>query len=211
MTPFRNEKNSNWEGAFRVPEMIRWPGKIPAGVVSNEIIASRLATHFPGGRGRTRDCREVEAGAEAGEKTFKVHLDGYNLLPYLPGKRRRAPGRDSSTSPTMAIWRPSLRQLEVCLPGATRAWDLEIWAEPFVPLRVPKFFNLRTDPFERADITSNTYYDWLIDRLFFLPARRSWGSSWTRSRRSRRARRRPASPSIRSMEKMHAGHRGATT
>ena len=102
-TPFRNEKNSNWEGAFRVPALVRLPGKIKAGSVSNEIVShldwmpTILAV-----AGEPDIKEKLLKGHKAGEKTFKVHLDGYNLLPCSPGKRRRARARGSSTSPTTA-------------------------------------------------------------------------------------------------------------
>jgi arylsulfatase len=169
MTPFRNEKNSNWEGAYRVPEMIRWPGKIPAGV-SNEIISHLdwLPT-FLAAAGEPDIAAKLKEGYQAGDKTFKVHLDGYNLLPYLTGAEAKSPRPGffyfSDDGDLVALrydnWK--LVFLEQRVPGT-----LQIWAEPFVPLRVPKIFNLRTDPFERADITSNTYHDWLIDRAFIL-------------------------------------------
>jgi arylsulfatase len=170
MTPFRNEKNSNWEGAYRVPEMIRWPGKIPAGVVSNEIISHLdwLPT-LVAAAGDPDISDKLLQGYQAGNKTFKVHLDGYNLLPYLTGVVDKSPRQEffyfNDDGDLVALrydnWK--IVFLEQRVEGTLR-----IWAEPFVPLRVPKLFNLRTDPFERADITSNTYYDWLIDRVFLL-------------------------------------------
>ena len=108
---------------------------------------------------------KCKKGHKAAGKTFKVHIDGYNLLPYLTGKEKRARARASSTSTTMATWSRS-----ASTTGRSSSWSsaaqgtLRIWAEPFTALRVPKLFNLRTDPFERADITSNTYYDWFIGK-----------------------------------------------
>jgi arylsulfatase A-like enzyme len=170
MTPFRNEKNSNWEGAFRVPELIRWPGKIPAGVVSNEIIAHLdwLPTLLAAA-GEPEIVEKLKQGHQAGKKSFKVHLDGYNLLPYLTGEEAKSPRpgffyfNDDGDLVALRYDNWKFVFLEQTAPGTLR-----IWAEPFVPLRVPKLFNLRTDPFERADITSNTYYDWLMDRVFLL-------------------------------------------
>jgi arylsulfatase A-like enzyme len=151
MTPFRSEKNTNWEGAFRVPQVIRWPGRIEAGSISNEIVSHLdwLPTLVAaGGEPDVKD--KLLTGHEAAGKTFKVHLDGYNLLPYLTGEAEN--------------WK--LVFMEQRQEGT-----LQAWFEPFVPLRVPKLFNLRTDPFERADKTSNTYWDWFIDRIFLvLPA-----------------------------------------
>jgi arylsulfatase A-like enzyme len=172
MTPFRNEKNSNWEGAFRVPEMVRWPGHIPAGVVSNEIIQHHdwLPT-FLSAAGATDVVEQLKSGHTVGDKTFKVHIDGYDLLPYLTGAVERSPRQAfiyfSDDGDVLAMrfdnWKAVFMEQRV-------QGTLQVWAEPFVPLRLPKIFNLRTDPFERADITSNTYYDWLIDNAYLVLA-----------------------------------------
>jgi arylsulfatase len=169
-TPFRSEKNTNWEGAFRVPAIVRWPGRIPAGTVSNEIVSHLdwLPT-FLSAAGDPDVKDRLLDGHEAAGKTFKVHLDGYDLLPYLTGEEERGPRQEffyfSDDGDLVAMrydnWK--LVFMEQRVPGT-----LLVWAEPFVPLRVPKFFNLRTDPFERADVTSNTYYDWMLDRVFLL-------------------------------------------
>ena len=165
MTPFRNEKNSNWEGAFRVPEMVRWPGKIPAGVVSNEIVQHHdwLPT-FLAAAGEPDVVDKLKAGHTIGDRTYKVHIDGFNLLPYLTGEVEKSPRNVfiyfSDDGDVLGIrfdnWKAVF--MEQRANGT-----LQIWMEPFVPLRVPKLFNLRTDPFERADITSNTYFDWMLD------------------------------------------------
>jgi arylsulfatase len=175
MTPFRNEKNSNWEGAFRVPLVVRWPGKIPAGVVSNEIIAHQdwLPTLLAAA-GEPDINEKLKAGYLAGDKTFKVHIDGYNFLPYFTGKEGKGPRPGfvyfSDDGDLVALrydnWKVVFGEQRV-------QGTVAIWMEPFVFLRVPKIFNLRTDPFERADITSNTYYDWLIDRVFLTYAAQS--------------------------------------
>ncbi len=170
MTPFRSEKNTNWEGAFRVPFVIRWPERIPAGVVSNEIVSHLdwLPT-FLAAAGEPEIKQKLLDGHEAGEKTFKVHLDGYNLLPYLTGETEGSPRTEffyfSDDGDLVAFrydnWK--IVFMEQRVPGT-----LQVWFEPFVPLRAPKLFNLRTDPFERAPTTSNTYWDWYIDRVFLL-------------------------------------------
>jgi arylsulfatase len=172
MTPFRSEKNTNWEGAFRVPELIRWPGKIPAGVVSNEIVQHHdwLPT-FLAAAGEPDIVEKLKAGHAIGDRTYKVHIDGYNLLPYLTGEVDGSPRKGmvyfSDDGDVLALrydnWKVVFMEQRV--EGLLR-----IWAEPFVALRVPKLFNLRTDPFERADATSNTYYDWFIDNLFIVLA-----------------------------------------
>jgi len=173
MTPFRNEKNSNWEGAYRVPCMVRWPGKIKPGGVSNEIVGHHdwLPTLLAMA-GDTEVTDKLLKGAKVGDMTYKVHLDGYNLVPYLTGQAEKSP-RDSFLYCNDDQQLTGLRYdnwkfvfMEQRVQGTLR-----IWAEPFVTLRVPKLFNLRTDPYERADITSNTYYDWLLDHVFvFVPA-----------------------------------------
>jgi arylsulfatase A-like enzyme len=168
MTPFRSEKNTNWEGGFRVPEMIRWPGKIAAGVVSNEIVSHLdwLPTLLAAaGDSEIKDT--LLEGHQAGDKTFKVHLDGYNLLPYLTGVEANSPRKEifyfSDDGDLMAVRYDNWKQvfMEQRVQGTLR-----VWAEPFTILRVPKLFNLRTDPYERADVTSNTYYDWVMDHVF---------------------------------------------
>jgi arylsulfatase len=172
MTPFRSEKNTNWEGAFRIPMAVRWPGKIQAGVVSNEIVQHHdwLPT-FLAAAGEPDIIEKLKAGHSAAGKSFKVHIDGYNLLPYLTGEEERSPRQGfiyfSDDGDLVALrfdnWKVVF--MEQRLPGT-----LGVWAEPFVPLRLPKLYNLRTDPYERADITSNTYYDWTIRRAYLILA-----------------------------------------
>jgi arylsulfatase A-like enzyme len=167
-TSFRSEKNTNWEGAFRVPCLARWPGKIRAGTVSNEIIGHHdwLPT-FVAAAGMPDVTQRLLAGYTVGDRTFKVHIDGYNLLPYLTGQETVSPRKGffyfSDDGDLMAVRFDNWKQvfMEQRAPGTLR-----VWAEPFTLLRLPKLFNLRTDPYERADVTSNTYYDWLIDHAF---------------------------------------------
>jgi arylsulfatase len=172
MTPFRNEKNSNWEGAFRVPCMIRWPGHIPAGVVSNEIVAHLdwLPT-FVAAAGEPEVVEKLRSGHDAGSKSFRVHLDGYNVLPFLTGEAEKSE-RDgffyfSDDGDLVALRFDNWKMVFLEQPATG---TLRIWAEPFTPLRVPKLFNLRMDPFERADITSNTYYDWFLNKAYMVAA-----------------------------------------
>jgi len=165
MTPFRNEKNSNWEGAFRIPLLVRWPGKIPAGLVVNDIVQHHdwLPT-FLAAAGEPDIVEKLKKGLKAGDKKFKVHIDGYNLLPFLTTQGVRSPRKGfiyfSDDGDLVALrfdnWKVVFMEQRV--PGT-----LQVWLEPFVPLRVPKLYNLRTDPFERADITSNTYFKWMFD------------------------------------------------
>ncbi len=172
MTPFRNEKNSNWEGAFRVPCLLRWPGQIEAGSVSNDIVSHHdwLPT-FLAAAGSPDIVDRLREGHDAAGKHFKVHIDGYNLLPHLTGEDPRNPrpgfiyfsDDGDLTALRFDNWKVVFMEQRV-------AGTLRIWAEPFVSLRVPKLFNLRTDPYERADITSNTYYDWIVDNVYLIMA-----------------------------------------
>jgi len=170
MTPFRGEKDTNWEGAFRVPEMVRWPGKIPAGAVSNEIIQHHdwLPT-FLAAAGEPDIVEKLKRGHHASGKFFKVHIDGYNLLPYLGGHEQKSPRQGliyfSDDGDLLALrW----NNFKFVFMEQKAAGTLDVWAQPFTPLRVPRMYNLRTDPFERADITSNTYFDWCLDHAFVL-------------------------------------------
>jgi len=170
-TPFRGEKNTNWEGGWRVPAMVRWPGKIAPGSVTNEIVHHMdwLPT-FLAAAGDDNIKAELKAGGvQAIGRTYKVHLDGYNILPLLTGQTKKSPRHEifyfSDDGDLTALryddWK--LIFMEQKAVGTFR-----VWMEPFVPLRVPLMFNLRRDPYERAEITSNTYYDWLLDHAYLL-------------------------------------------
>jgi len=170
-SPFRGEKNTNWEGAFRVPAMARWPGKIEAGRISNEIMHHMdwLPTFLA--MAGVDDIKEQLKGdgVKAIGRDYRVHLDGYNTLPYLLGKEEKTPRDEifyfSDTGDLTALryndWKVIF--LEHRFPQTMRAW-----AEPWTVLRMPLLFNLRRDPYERGQITSNTYYDWFLDRVFLL-------------------------------------------
>ena len=155
-----------------MPEMIRWPGRIPAGVVSNEIVQHHdwLPT-FLSAAGDAEIVNKLKAGHTIGDTTYKVHIDGYNLVPYLTGEVDKSPRKGmvyfSDDGDVLALrfdnWKVVFMEQRV-------QGTLQIWAEPFVVLRVPKLFNLRMDPYERADITSNTYYDWMLDNLYLILA-----------------------------------------
>ena len=170
MTPFRNEKNSNWEGAYRVPCMVRWPGKIKPGQISNELVAHHdWLPSLVAMAGDSEVKNKLLKGYKVGDLTYKVHLDGDNLVPYLTGQTEKSPREsflycnDDQQLTALRYDNWKLVFMEQRVQGTLR-----IWAEPFVTLRIPKIFNLRTDPYERADITSNTYYDWLLDHAFQL-------------------------------------------
>jgi arylsulfatase len=170
MTPFRNEKNSNWEGAYRVPCVVRWPGHIPAGIVLNGIVShSDWFVTLLAAAGNPGIADQLQAGVDLAGTEYRVHLDGFDQLAYITGQAEDSPRRhffyvsDDGDLTAMRFENWKLVFLEQRAPGTLR-----IWAEPYTQLRVPKIFNLRTDPFERADQTSNTYYDWMIDHAFLL-------------------------------------------
>ena len=163
-TPFRSEKNTNWEGAFRVPCMIRWPGHIQPASVSNETVSALdwLPT-FLAAAGDPGIKDKLLKGYQAGSRTFKVHLDGYNQLPYLTGQQERGARKEfiyfNDDGDLVAL---RYENWKFVFEEQRATGTLRIWAEPFTKLRLPKLFNLRSDPYERADVTSNTYYDWFM-------------------------------------------------
>jgi arylsulfatase len=171
-TPFRGEKNTNWEGGWRVPAMVRWPGHVEAGSISNEIMHHMdwLPTFAAvGGNDDVKEQLLTGYDSPALGRSYKVHLDGYNFLPFLTGETDQGP-RDEIFYFTDDGDLSSLRYRDWKLVFLEQraTGTLLTWAEPFTELRVPKIFNLRRDPYERADRTSNTYYDWMIDRAFML-------------------------------------------
>ncbi len=170
MTPFRGEKNTNWEGGWRVPAMVRWPGHIEAGTWSNEIMHHMdWMPTLLAAAGDSNVKKKLLKGHKAIGREYKVHLDGYNFLPYLTGKEEKGPRKEifyfsddgDLTAMRYQDWKLIFMEQRV-------ETTLQAWSEPFVPLRFPLIFNLRRDPYERSQLTSNTYYDWLIDRIFLL-------------------------------------------
>ena len=171
-TPFRGEKNTNWEGGWRVPAMVRWPGKIPADSVTNEIVHHMdwLPT-FAAMAGKTDIKEDLLDGysSSALGRDYKIHLDGYNILPHLTGESETS-GRDEifyfSDDGDLTALR--YKDWKMIFMEQKSEATFRAWIDPFIPLRVPLIFNLRRDPYERASITSNTYYDWLLDRAYLL-------------------------------------------
>lgn len=169
ISPWRSEKNSNWEGAYRVPCFARWPQRFVAGTTLNGIMTQQewLPTLLAA-VGEPDITDKLRAGHSAGDKTFRVHIDGYNALPYLTGQTDQSP-RDwffytnddgQVTAIRIGDWKIVFYE--------QRAKTMQLWAEPFVPLRIPKIFNLRRDPFERADENSNGYWNWVLEHIFVL-------------------------------------------
>ncbi len=169
ITPFRSEKNTNWEGAFRVPAFIRWPEKMEAGRVLNGIVSHQdLLPTILAAAGEPDIGEKLLGGHKAKDKTFKVHIDGFDMLSYFTGEAEKSP-RECFFYVNDDAQLVALRYNDWKLVFMEqRARTLALWQEPFVPLRFPKLFNLRRDPFERADRDSNTYWDWLIDRIFLM-------------------------------------------
>jgi len=163
-TPFRSEKNTNWEGAFRVPCMIRWPGRIQPGSVSNDIISGLdwLPTLLAAA-GEPDIKSKLLAGYQVGSKNAKIHLDGYNQLPYLTGQQPSSARKEfvylNDDGDVVAL---RVENWKLVFEEQRATGTMRIWAEPFTKLRMPKTFDLRSDPFERADVTSNSYYEWFM-------------------------------------------------
>ena len=168
-TPYRGEKNSNWEGGFRVPMMVRWPERIKAGQVSNVIIA--MMDWMPtllAAAGDDKIIEKLRQGMRAAGRNYKVHLDGYNFLPYFTGQTAKGPRQEfiytSDTGDIVALrngdWKLVFRE--------QRAHGFDVWQDPYVELRLPKLFNLRMDPFERMDHEGSGYDQWRAEHLFLL-------------------------------------------
>jgi arylsulfatase len=167
--PFRSEKNSNWEGAYRVPCFVRWPGRFPAGVTLNGIVAHEdWVPTFAAAAGAPDLKDKLKAGVELNGRKYRNYLDGYDQLDHLSGKAKRSPRNEfiyvNDDGQIVAMryndWKAVFLE--------NRGHAFEVWREPFIELRVPLLFNLRRDPFERAQHNSNTYNDWFMDHVFVL-------------------------------------------
>jgi arylsulfatase len=168
-TPFRSEKNSNWEGAYRVPAYIRWPGKFLAGKTLNGIVSHEdwLPT-FAAAAGATDIKEKLAQGTELNGRKYRNYIDGYNMLDYLSGKTKESPRHEfwyvNDDGEVVAARYDDWKV--VFLENRGEAFG--VWREPFVELRVPLLFNLRRDPFEKAQHNANTYDDWFLDRAFVI-------------------------------------------
>jgi arylsulfatase A-like enzyme len=205
-TPFRGEKNTNWEGGWRVPAMVRWPGKIKAGSVTNEIVHHMdwLPT-FLAAAGEL-DVKESlkKGGVKAIDRTYKVHLDGYDILPLLTGKTDKSPRKEifyfSDDGDLTAL---RYQDWKLIFMEQKTVGTFRVWMDPFTPLRVPLIENLRRDPYERAEITSNTYYDWLLDRAYLLVPAQTYVGEFLQTFKEFPPSQKPASFSLQQvMEKM---------
>jgi arylsulfatase len=209
-TPFRSEKDTNWEGGWRVPCVIRWPGVIKPGTVSSQVCAHEdMMPTILAAAGDPDVVAECLKGHQAGDKTFKVHLDGYNLIPALRGNAKEWPRKEmmywSDDGDLMAMryqnWK--MHFLE------QRADGFRVWSEPPVKLRVPLIFNLRSDPFEKAQHNSIYYADWQARRVFLLVPAQAYVAKWISSFKEFPPRQKPASFSVDEvMKKLEEGSRG---
>jgi arylsulfatase len=168
-TPFRSEKNSNWEGAYRVPAFVRWPGHFPEGKTLNGIVAHEdwLPT-FAAAAGNPDIKEQLREGVELNGRTYRNYLDGYNMIPYLSGETDESPRHEfwyvNDDGQVVAARYDDWKV--VFLENRGEAFG--VWREPFTELRVPVLFNLRRDPFEKAQHNANVYNDWFLDRAFII-------------------------------------------
>ena len=164
-TPFRGEKDTNWEGGWRVPCVMRWPGVIEPGRVINEMGSLQdFIPTFAAANGEPDLVEKVKKGYKMGDKTYKVHLDGVNLMPFLAGKVDKSPREgfiywsDDGDCMAMRVGRFKIVFAE------QRSAGLDVWREPLSPMRIPRYFDLRADPFERGD-EAFSYNDWFIENM----------------------------------------------
>ena len=205
--PFKGEKNTTWEGGFRVPMMVRWPGKIEPGQVSNEIISQQdwLPT-LVAAAGNANVKEELLAGKSLGGKTYKVHLDGYNFLPNFLGEEKKGPRQEFfyfTDDGSLSALRYNAWKLNFTVQ---RAHGAHVWSEPFVPMRLPLMQNLRMDPFERANGESMLYDKWSFDHLFLLVPAQAFVRNFLMTFQEFPPRQKPGSFSLdRVMEELQAG------
>jgi arylsulfatase A-like enzyme len=181
-TPFRGEKNTNWEGGYRVPTAIRWPGVIKPGTIYNDVISHEdMLPTLLAAAGEPDVKAKLLSGHSALGRDYKVHLDGYNLLPYFKGEQQEAPRReflywtDGGDLAALRYGQWKLHFLE------QRAHGFDVWEEPFVQLRLPKLFTVRGDPFERADEEGIGYDTWRLERAFALVPAQAFVANWLQS------------------------------
>ena len=181
--PFRGEKNTNWEGGYRVPSVIRWPGVIEPGTIHNEVFSHEdmLPTIMAAvGEPDIKDKLKA-GGVQAIGRTYKSHIDGYNIMPFLKGEETESPRREFlywTDDGDIAALRYNNWKIVFM---EQRGHGFDVWQEPFVTLRFPKLFNLRTDPFERADHEGMGYQRWRAERMFALAPAQAFVSNWLQS------------------------------
>ena len=180
-TPFRGEKDTNWEGGWRVPCVMRWPGVIEPGQVINEIVSLQdFIPTFAAAAGEPDLVEKVKQGYAIDGQTFKVHLDGVNLQPFLSGKEKESPRKGflywSDDGDLMAL---RINQYKIVF-AEQRSKGLDVWREPLSQLRIPKMFDLRSDPFERGE-ESFKYNDWFVEHVPFQYVAQAVVHEWLES------------------------------
>jgi arylsulfatase A-like enzyme len=175
MTWFRSEKNTNWEGAFRVPCLVRWPGTIKPGTITNEIMSHNdWIPTLCAVAGEPDIVNKLKVGYTANGINYKVHLDGFDQSAFLRNVSGRAASNNGTKSARDRFFYSDddgllvgfrLGDYKYVFSEQRMQGTLGVWAEPFTTLRLQKIFNLMQDPFERADITSNTFWDWQLDHV----------------------------------------------
>jgi len=192
-TPFRGEKDTNWEGGWRIPCVMRWPGVIEPGRVINEICSLQdFIPTFSAAAGEPDLVQKVKKGYGADGRKFKVHLDGFNLLPFLRGEVQKSPREGfmywSDDGELLAIrvgnWKIVFLE--------QRSRGLAVWREPFSEMRVPKLFNIRSDPFEAGDNSTLFFDKWTADRVFLMVPAQALAAKWLESFKEFPIRQKPA-------------------
>ncbi len=209
-TPFRGEKATNWEGGYRVPMVMRWPGTIQPGSVYNEIFSHYdLVPTFAAAGGDPDIVAKCLRGSQIGNKTFKVHLDGHNLMPFFTGEAKESPRKEflywnddgELVAIRINVWKVVFKE--------QNNKGLGVWQGEFTNLRAPKPFNLRADPFERGD-ESILYNKWLADRMFIMVPAQATATQWLQSFKEFPVRQKPAAFNLDEvMEKLQKAGAGA--
>ena len=209
-TPFRGEKNTNWEGGYRVPTLIRWPGIIKAGTVYNDVFAHEdMLPTILAAAGVPNVKDKLLKGYTAGSRAYKVHLDGYDLAPYFKGETKEPPRRE------FLYWNDDGKLVALrynrwkLVFYEQRSHGMSVWEEPFVELRLPALYDLRSDPFERAGTESIGYPAWRVERAYLLMPAQAYVAKWLASFKEFPPRQKPASFSLdQVMNKIQEGATG---
>jgi arylsulfatase len=209
-TPFHGEKGTNWEGGYRVPALIRWPGTIKAGTVSNDVFSHEdMLPTLLTAAGVPDIKQKLLKGYAAGGTTYKVHLDGYDLAPYFRGEAKEDPRKE------FLYWNDDGKLVALrynrwkLVFSEQRGHNFGVWEEPFVDLRVPALYDLRSDPFERGNRESIGYATWRIERLYLLVPAQALVAGWLASFKEFPPRQKPASFNLdQVMQKIQEGSTG---
>lgn len=205
-TVFRSEKNTNWEGGYRVPCLMRWPGVIKPGTVINDIGSHEdMLPTLMAAVGDATVKEDLAKGAKVGDTTFKVHIDGYNLMPAFQGQGSWPRNEFLYWTDDGNVAALRYNQWKVTFL-VQNAHGLQVWMQPFTPLRAPMIENLRTDPFERAEYEGIDYDHWFVDHVFLLAPAGFYVGQWLQSFREFPPRQKPGAFNLdRVMEEITAG------